>query len=188
MPLPAGGGAILYENGKAAMRPEDVFILRDLENAQSVSDVIRERGLNFENRILNLEVIESNRYLSRMLKIPLASKVLYFRKMRVIEGIPKSIERTYILYDKVRGVENADLAHQSFYRVVRERFGFVRQKNEEEILLVRASEEEQRLLECEDKELMMIKGTTYKGEAEPFEYFEIVAVSDFYRFRSVTRE
>ena len=34
---------------------------------------------------------------------------------------------------------------------------------------------------------MMIKGITYKEEPEPFEYFEIVAVSDLYEFRSVTR-
>ncbi len=169
------------------MESTDLFILRDLESSQSVSDVIREKKLHFENKILNLEVIESNRYISRMLKVPLASKVLYFRKMRVIEGIPKSIEKTYIIYDKVRGVEDADLAHQSFYGIIRDRFGYAIQKSEEEILLVSAGEEEQRLLQCPDKDLMMIRGTTYKGDLEPFEYFEIVSVSDFYRFRSVSR-
>ena len=60
-------------------------------------------------------------------------------------------------------------------------------KSEEEILIVEASEEEQRLLDCRDKELMMIRGTTYKEEPELFEYFEIVSVSDFYRFRSVSK-
>lgn len=33
---------------------------------------------------------------------------------------------------------------------------------------------------------MMIKGITYKEEAEPFKYLT-VAVSDLYEFRSVTR-
>lgn len=173
------------------MKPTDLYILRDLENVQSVSDAIREKGFHFEHRILNLEVIESNRYVSRMLKIPLASKVLHLRKLRVVEGIPKSIERTYILYDKVKGVEDmkdADFAHESFYKIMRERFGYVVQRSEEEILLVEAGKEEQSLLECPDRELMMIRGTTYKGGIEPFEYFEIVSVSDFYRFRSVSRQ
>ena len=48
-------------------------------------------------------------------------------------------------------------------------------------------EREKELLGCRDGELMMIKGITYKEEPEPFEYFEIVAVSDLYEFRSVTR-
>ena len=169
------------------MKPTDIYILRDLENAQSVSDAIKEKGLNFEYRILNLEVIESNRFISRMLKVPLASRVLHLRKLRVVEGVPKSIDRTYILYEKVKGIEDADFAHESFYKIIRDRFGYMTHKSEEEILIVEASEEEQRLLDCRDKELMMIRGTTYKEEPELFEYFEIVSVSDFYRFRSVSK-
>ena len=34
----------------------------------------------------------------------------------------------------------------------------------------------------------MIKGTTYLDEEQPFEYFEIISVSDFYMFRSVVEE
>ena len=95
------------------MKPTDIYILRDLENAQSVSDVIKEKGFHLEHRILNLEVIESNRFISRMLKVPLASRVLHLRKLRVVEGVPKSIDRTYILYEKVKGIEDADFAHES---------------------------------------------------------------------------
>lgn len=169
------------------MEQENRYILRDMERFESITATLEARKIRSEYRVMNMEVTESNRYISQKLKIPIASRIFYLRKMRLLDGVPKSIEKTYILYDKVRGVEKADLEKQSFYRVLQEMFGYVTRRSEEEILIVAAGENEKELLDCGDEELMMIKGITYKEEPEPFEYFEIVAVSDLYEFRSVTR-
>lgn len=168
------------------MKSDHVCVLRDLEKFQSVTDILKEQGLSCGYQILEMISIEANRFISRMLSIPLASEVLYLKKIRTVEGIPKSIEKTYILYDKVRGIRQADLEDDSFYEVIRDRFGYVTKKSEEEILIVTASAEEQALLQCQEQELLMIRGTTYMEGTEPFEYFETIAVSDFYKFRSVT--
>lgn len=87
----------------------------------------------------------------------------------------------------MKGIEEANLDGSSFYSILQQQYGYTTQKSEEEILIVNASPEEQRLLNCCEKELLMIKGTTFLGDFEPFEYFEIVSISDFYRFRSVTK-
>ena len=145
------------------MKSDDVYVLRDLGKFQSVTEVLKNREYPFEYRVLNKEILESNRFISRVLKIPLASKVFYFRKLRVVGGVPKSIEKTYILYDKVKGVEKMELGSRSFYQVIQERFGYATQRSEEEILIVNASPEEQELLDCRDRELLMIKGNTYLG-------------------------
>lgn len=168
------------------MQQENRYILRDMERFESITDTLAEHDIQSRYKVLDLEITESNRYISQKLKIPIASKILYFRKLRLIGGVPKSIERTFVPYDKVPGIEREDLQGQSFYRILNDRYGYVSRKNEEEILIVEAGEEEKRLLECSDQELMMIKGTTYKEGPEPFEYFEIIAVSDLYEFRSVT--
>ena len=190
------------------------YILRDMERFEPITATLESRKFRSEYRVLDMEVTESNRYISQKLKIPIASRIFYFRKLRLVDGVPKSIEKTYILYDKVKGVESADLGKQSFYKTLQEMFGYVTRRSEEEILIVAAGEKEKELLGCRDGELMMmvmplsrfrlksicriscipsgssplmIKGITYKEEPEPFEYFEIVAVSDLYEFRSVTR-
>ena len=62
------------------------------------------------------------------------------------------------------------------------------QKSEEEILVVTPSPKEQELLQTKDQECLMIRGTSYVEEGIPFEYFEIVAISDFYKFRSVSKQ
>ena len=168
------------------MKSDHVCVLRDLEKFQTVTDILKEQGLSCGYRILETGILEANRFISRMLRIPLASEVFYLKKIRTVEGVPKSIEKTYILHEKVKGIRQADLEEHSFYEVIRERFGYMTGKSEEEILIVTASAEEQALLACQEQELLMIRGTTYLEGTEPFEYFEIITVSDFYRFRSVT--
>ena len=158
-----------------------------MERFESITDTLKEQDIQSRYKVLDLEITESNRFISQKLKIPIASKTLYFRKLRLIGDVPVSIERTYVLYDKVQGIEREDLEGRSFYRILNDRYGYVTCKSEEEILIVEAGEEEKRLLESQDQELMMIKGITYKEGPEPFEYYEIVAVSDLYEFRSVTR-
>ena len=105
------------------MQGKNISILRDLTVCQSVSEALTKQGLTFEYRILNLEIKEANRFISRMLKSSRGTPVLFLRKLRVIEGIPKSIESTYMVYEKVKGVEKEDLEHCSFYELIREKFG-----------------------------------------------------------------
>lgn len=168
------------------MKSDHVCVLRDLEKFQTVTDILKEQGLSCEYQVLETGIIDANRFISRMLRIPLASEVFYLKKIRTVEGVPKSIEKTYTLYEKVKGIRQSDLETHSFYEVIQDRFGYAIRKSEEEILIVTASAEEQKLLECQEQELLMNRGTTYLEGTEPFEYFEIITVSDFYRFRSVT--
>ncbi len=159
------------------------FIEKNVTNLQTFTDSIREKGFTQSCRVLNLEIIESNRYISRMLKIPLASQVLHLRRLRVVDGRARTIERTYILYEKVRGIEQSDFSQLSFYAELKRLFGYETMRSEEEVLITEPSKEERMLLDCEG-EVMMLKGMTYLKDLEPFEYFETIAVSDFFRFQS----
>ena len=124
------------------------YILRDMERFEPITATLESRKFRSEYRVLDMEVTESNRYISQKLKIPIASRIFYFRKLRLVDGVPKSIEKTHILYDKVKGVESADLGKQSFYKTLQEMFGYVTRRSEEEILIVAAGEKEKELLGC----------------------------------------
>ncbi len=165
------------------MRNGQCFIEKKATTLQTFTESIREKGFTQSIRVLNLEIIESNRYISRMLEIPLASQILHLRRLRVINGKPRTIERTYVCYEKVRGIEQSDFSHLSFYAELKRLFGYVTMRSEEEVLITEPSKEERELLGCEG-EVMMLKGTTYLKDLEPFEYFETIAVSDFFRFQS----
>ena len=166
----------------------DVFVLKELEHFSSVTDAIKAQKLSYEYRVLECEVIEANRRISKQLDIAIASKVFCLQKVRYVEGKPRSIEKTYIDYALVEGIEHHDFENESFYVVLREQYGLSTNKSEEEILIVDATEEEAKLLELdEDNEVLLIKGKSYiDSKVSPLEYFELVSLPSFYRFRSVT--
>lgn len=166
------------------MPDKEIYIVRDLDNFASVTQKIESLDLEHECKVLNVEIKESNLYISRKLGVPLASEVLYIERLRIVGGIPKSIEKVYMPYDKVKGIENENLESHSLYLLLDKLFGYVIQEREEEILIVESSEEERKLLRTDDEEVLLIKGYTNMGGEMPHEYFEIVSITDFYRFRS----
>lgn len=168
------------------MSDKEIYIIRDLDNFASVTQKIEKLDLEYKCKVLNVNILESNLYISRKLGIPLASKILFLERLRIVEGIPKSIEKVYMPYNKVQGLEKEDLESQSLYMLLNKLYGYVIQKREEEILIVDSGEDERKLLQTEDKEVLLIKGNTYMGEELPQEYFEIISVTNFYRFRSTT--
>jgi DNA-binding GntR family transcriptional regulator len=175
---------VVYIGGKPVKK--DVFILRNIDKFASVTEAIRSREFSYRYQVLENSVLESNRYISKALDIPLASKVFCFEKVRVVEDEPRSIEKVYIDYKKVPGIEKLELSNESFYSILRREYGIEINQSEEEILIVDVNEKERQLLNLKkDSEVLLIKGITYINNHEPFECFEIVSVTDFYKFRSV---
>ncbi|MDD3174439.1 MAG: GntR family transcriptional regulator [Herbinix sp.] len=168
------------------MNNKDVFITHELNKFGSISEELKAKGYNFHYKIMDMKVIESNRYISRQLSIPLASKVFYLKKIRIVKEEPKTIENVYIDCRLVDGFVKEQIDDVSFYHVLEEKYGYKTIRSEEEILIVEASEEERNLLHLKGKEeILLIKGITYIDNIKPFEYFEISSVTDFYHFRSV---
>lgn len=171
------------------MDKDNIYVLRDIDCFMSVTEAIREQGLTLENRIIEKKVIESNYYLSKQLNVPLATKLFYLCRVRYVEGIAQSIEKTYIEYSKVEGLEEYDLGNTSFYGLLLREYGIQVYETQEELLLVDAKREEKRLLGLEGKcEILLNRGTSFvsKKDREPFEYFEMSSLPSFYRYRSVS--
>ena len=171
------------------MDKDNIYVLRDIDCFMSVTEAIREQGLTLENRIIEKKVIESNYYLSKQLNVTLATKLFYLCRVRYVEGIAQSIEKTYIEYSKVEGLEEYDLGNTSFYGLLLREYGIQVYETQEELLLVEAKREEKRLLGLEGKcEILLNRGTSFvsKKDREPFEYFEMSSLPSFYRYRSVS--
>lgn len=171
------------------MDKDNIYVLRDIDSFMSVTEAIREQGLTLENRIIEKKVIESNYYLSKQLNVPLATELFHLCRVRYVEGIAQSIEKTYIEYSKVKGIEEYNLKNTSFYGLLLKEYGIQICETVEELLLVEAKREEKRLLGLEGKcEILLNRGTSFvsKKDREPFEYFEMSSLPSFYRYRSVT--
>ncbi|MXQ72340.1 UTRA domain-containing protein [Clostridiaceae bacterium DONG20-135] len=166
------------------MKNKRIQITRQLAKFSSTTKALEDAGLTCEIRILKNEILEANRYLSQKLQVSLASPLIFFQRLRIVEGQPKTIETSYIPEELVPGMEQVQLNDRSFYQFLNDEYQIEIRKSEEEILLVKASENEKRLLELTDDEVLVLKGKTFDKSQRCIEYFEIAAVPDFYVFES----
>lgn len=166
---------------------DDIFVVRELDKYSSMTDLIRSYKYELENRIIERKVVEANYYISKQLNLPLATKLFYLKRVRIVEGKPKSLEKVYISLDEVKNLENMDLDNVSFYEILNKHKGIGQLRSQEEIMIVEANEEEKSILELSDKEILLIKGVTYETNDKPLEYFEIATIPGFFRFRSVSK-
>ena len=119
---------------------DEVYVTRQLDQFESITQALEARGFHYVYPILDQSVIEANKLISEQLQIPIATRIFSYRKLRIVEGKPRSVEQVYIEYEKVRGIETLPLENRSLYRVLREQFGYDICRNEEEIRIVHASE------------------------------------------------
>lgn len=172
------------------MKKEDLFILRDIDCFEPATESMRKKQYTFENRVLSCSVMEANYYLAQQLKVPFATPLFYLARLRIVEGIPVSIEKTYIVYEKVKGLESYDFHNLSFYNVLKEVYGITIQETDEELLIVEAKKDEQEYLDLQvGDQILFEKGKSYLEDSkDPFEYFEMSSIPTFYRFRSVIHQ
>ncbi len=169
------------------MKKEDLFILRDIDCFEPATESMRKKQYRFENRVIDCKVITSNHYLSQQLQIPFDTKLFYLARLRIVEGFPVSMEKTYIAYEKVEGIERYDFKDVSFYGVLNDKYGIQIYETKEDLLIVEAKNEEKEYLQLKDgDEILFERGQSFLEEDEsPFEYFEMSSLPSFYRFRSV---
>lgn len=164
------------------------YILRDLETGKNISQILKEEGLQCENKVVEQKIIESNYYISKQLNVSLATKLFYLEKIRWIEGKPCSIEKVYVPLEEVKGMESMDFNNVSFYSILNKEKHIHTLQTDEEILLVEANEWECEVLNLKaGDEILLTKGRTKKENGKILEYFELSSIPELYRFRSVSK-
>lgn len=139
--------------------------------------------------ILSSEVVEANRLISGALGVPLASQVYKMRILYVIDGEPELLQVSYIPYARIQEISDWKSEDQFSYKRFEEQYDRDIVKRTEEIMLVKATGEEEREL-ClkKDSEVLMVKGTSYDRFERIVEYYEMVSATDFYVFCSTMIE
>ena len=166
----------------------NVFIIRDFDKNASITELMREQNIPFENRVLEQNVVEANYYISKKLNVPLGTKLFCLKRLRIVDYAPRSIETVYIPLSEMQDMQNMDFNSCSLYTAIHAKKGIRMLRHQEDILIAEANEEERNLLqlEPEETEIQLIKGIGLKSDNHVFEYFEISSVPEFYRYRSIS--
>ena len=160
---------------------------RRLQDVKSTTESVRGAGHLLRNLVLDVQVIEYNKYLSKKLEVPLGHKVFYLRRLRIMDGSPYAIECSYTNYELCRGIEEYDFTDESLYRVLGY-YGIYPSHGQESVGITYATEDEARHLEVKEGDyLFYLSGVTRDAEDRLVEYCKSVVRADKVRFSTVLR-
>lgn len=161
------------------------IVIREIDKYSSVTNYLELNGYEYRNEVIEQKVVEANLRISRKLNIPLATKVFMLKRVRYVEGIPMTIETTFHLYRDVENIVEYDFSGRASLNTVIEANTHLRVcKSTEKLSLALSTPLESQLLNINEKsQILLIKGNQWDQQGKSIEYFEIVALPEFYRFK-----
>jgi GntR family transcriptional regulator len=89
----------------------------------SFTDDMRHRGMRPASRTLELRVAPAGARLGRLLKVSPSEPVVIARRLRLADGESMAIETLHVREAHIPGLTARDLEQNSFYALLRERYG-----------------------------------------------------------------
>lgn len=158
---------------------------RNLQDAKSTSEAILAAGRSLRTQTLCLQTIECDKHIAQHLQMQLPGRVMYLRRLRVMDGRPVTIESSYMDTVRCPSVERYDFYNESFYDILAQ-CGIVVDHGQERVGITYATLEEAELLQVEEgAPLFYLSGVAYDKQNCPIEYFKSVSRADRLRFSSV---
>ena len=161
---------------------------RNLQDAKSTTESVRGDGRQLKTTVLESEVILADHYISEKLQVPEGTRVLFMRRLRIMDGVPYMVETNYVNLSLCPRLIDHDFTNESLYRVLSYYHVFPF-SGEESIGITYATESEARQLRIDEGgSLFFLTGIARDYNNVPVEFFKSVARPDMVRFSSILRK
>lgn len=165
----------------------NINIIRTVGNLASITNSIKEKNYKYEYITLNQTIIEADSIISSKLSLPIASKVFYYNRIRIVENIPVTVEKVFIDAKKVKDILDVDLNNKSLYEEIQDLYGYNIKKIKESINISKPNKQIKFLLNLnDDDDIVIEEGNSYLENNDILEFFSIYSIPGFITFRSVT--
>ncbi|MDU4597800.1 MAG: GntR family transcriptional regulator [Clostridium sporogenes] len=179
-------GLLYREQGKGT------FVAKPKENKEiaglkSFSDVMQDKGLKTETRILFFQIKEATKRIKSVLNLSDDNnKVFEISRLRMSEGEPVAIETVWIPYNLCSDMDRQTIEGKSLYETFKNKYKYFPNKAKQTIEPIILNEDECRLLNQNENALaLMFRRTTYIKDEVPIEYTKAIYRSDIYKYELV---
>jgi GntR family transcriptional regulator len=158
----------------------------NLSGAYSFTDQMRSLGRIPETKILLYRVVEATKYFADKLNVNLGDKLIKIKRLRLADGIPMMLERTYLPFKLFLSLTEEHLAEKPLYEIFSEEYGQVVKMAEEEFYAGIARINDSDFLDInEGMPVLNLIRTTYNAKNEIIEYTLSVARGDQFKYKTV---
>ncbi len=177
-------GLIYKRQGKGTFVSSISENTLNLLGAYSFTEQMNSLGKVAKTTILEFEIIESNKYLSGKLGIHTGSKIFKIKRLRLADGKPMMLERTYLPFKRFESLTKKMLDKRPMYEVFLETYSEKIKYAEEEFYASIVSSKDTRFLEVfENSPVLNLVRKTFNIDNEVIEYTLSVARADHFRYK-----
>lgn len=154
-----------------------------LNAVTSFTEEVRMHGMTPDTRILATAIVEADGRMGERMEIPAGTPVIQFQRLRLANGTPMALETSNLPLGRFPGLEQANLANQSLYQVLKERYDFNPVRASQSIEVMVAGTFEAGLLSVRPgAPLLLLERFTHDREDRIAEYVRAFYRGDRYRF------
>jgi GntR family transcriptional regulator len=128
-------------------------------------------------------LVQADANIAAILRVKVGQLLFQVKRLRLANGEPLAIENALISFFGCENLMEEDLAHNSLYQMLAEKYGQAPVEADQELEARLASEEDARLLMINKGDpVLHTRRTTYTDRNQPLEYATSVYRGDKYRF------
>lgn len=160
-------------------------VVRPIGSQLALSITQMLEGNESSARLLQFEVIRAPRKVAERLQLRVGEQVVLIKRLRSVNKLPFCIETTYVPAQLVPNLTHDDLTgNQSFYQLLRQRFGIIPAEASEDLKIAYCLPEEAHLLGLNEGDpVLFMKSTVCDAQARPIEYLKSINHPDRVVFR-----
>jgi GntR family transcriptional regulator len=141
------------------------------------------RGRKVTSKVLEAKLIPADAFLSRRLQIQLGAEVVYLNRVRLMDGEPSAIERSYLPHELCPGILEYDFSRKSLYEILSSVYHKRPDHAEQVIEASLATPEVSHLLELTSPAVVFVfRRETRMASGQVIEYVDSELRADRFRF------
>lgn len=94
-------------------------IVLNLGEASSFKETMKREKLKYDTTVLYMNKIEANKELAKTFEVQLGNEFWAIKRRREVEGIPFSVETSYIPYENFIGINQYDFSTESLFEILK---------------------------------------------------------------------
>ncbi len=151
-------------------------------NLKGFSDEMGRRGMNPTSLVIAARIEAANAELAAKLHLDSDADVFMLKRLRLADGIPMSVETTYLPAARFAGLDRYDFAKESLYKVLETDYDVRIYAAAEDLEATAGDAETSRHLGvAENSPLLVVSRTVFAEGNQPIEFTKSVYRADRYR-------
>lgn len=147
------------------------------------TETIMQRGGTVSSRVLEQAIIAAPPRIAAGLGITKGARVVKIVRLRLSAGVPLLLETSYLPHLICPGIEREDLATQSLYTLLRQRYGIQIERAAQTLEATITNEFEAHLFGLDPgAPMVLLEGVAHDRSDAPIEYFKAVYRADRFKF------